>query len=577
MGVRMGSPGGSDAHPAFPGGRGGSVWATPASIIIAAFIVSGSLWTGPSSSPSLMRVRRDVDDQMFPGEDESTDLDLDSLSEDQTLGYLGRNNRWHWVWKHFQKREALEVENNKVPQNKKARTPRVTRNGAEQQGPEKVHVSYSQTNWCGLTYCHYSNLDAALYALHSLLTNGIEKVAMRMESSQTSAEDVGKRVADELKFAGNQIELMVQELTNVKKSALREGTENHDTWRALGDQLKAIELATKDIAKQMEEHTRGEEAALAEVAAVVQTTGNAIAAGTANIVSQIAGSSDAEAKAINGISQDVKVVATELERHNSERKKEATASNDNLEEATRVLKNGLERSAGLVAYEIEALSSNMTSDVHAVRSGIEGIPRQIGHLAGYLRENFGDNLAAIDKTLKTSFSETNMHLQELPNVRFDVIEAALADINKDFTSTLEIEGEKLRNSIKDHGQELRVKKLHHPELSQDWQTAGVLERYFKQIVDQNREASTDQKLELATDQIKELRSQLNENKNFNKLAAGNKELYNGLDGLQQTLARNSELGYMRSQLNNLNVEGRSLNNKDAAWWMLLQNQNENRK
>merc|ERR1712130_1019899 len=75
MGVRMGSPGGSDAHPAFPGGRGGSVWATPASIIIAAFIVSGSLWTGPSSSPSLMRVRRDVDDQMFPGEDESTDLD----------------------------------------------------------------------------------------------------------------------------------------------------------------------------------------------------------------------------------------------------------------------------------------------------------------------------------------------------------------------------------------------------------------------------------------------------------------------------------------------------------------------
>ena len=210
-------------------------------------------------------------------------------------------------------------------------------------------------------------------------------------------------------------------------------------------------------------------------------------------------------------------------------------------------------------------------------NGIEGIPRQIGHLASYLRENFGDNLAAIDKTLKTSFSETNMHLQQLPNVRFDVIETALADINKDFTSTLEIEGEKLRNSIKDHGQELRVKKLHHPELSQDWQTAGVLERYFKQIVDQNRDASTDQKLQLATDQIKELRTQLNENKNFNKLAAGNKELYNGLDGLQKTLARNSELGYMRSQLNNLNVEGRSLNNKDAAWWMLLQNQNENRK
>merc|ERR1712037_181516 len=101
---------------------------------------------------------------------------------------------------------------------------------------------------------------------------------------------------------------------------------------------------------------------------------------------------------------------------------------------------------------------------------------------------------------------------------------------------------------------------------QDWQTAGVLERYFKQIVDQNRDASTDQKLAIATDQIKEIRAQLNENKNFNKLATGNKELYDGIDGLQQTLARNSELGYMRSQLNNLNTEGRSLNGKDTAGW-----------
>ena len=532
-----------------------------------------------------MRVRRDAD-QIFPGTDESTDLDLDSLSEDQTLGYLGRNNRWHWVWKHFQKREALEVEN-KVPQNTKARTPRVTRNGAESrngaeyQSADKVHVSYSQTNWCGLTHCYYSNLDAALYALHSLFADGIKKVDVRMASSQTSAEDVGKGLAVELKFVGGQIESMVQELKELKKSNLREGKENRDTWTTLGNQLEAIELATKDVAKQMEAHTRGEEAALAEVATVVKTTGNALAAGTANIVSQISGSSDAEAKAIKGISQEIKVVVTELERHNNDRKKEATASNDNLEEATRVLKNGLERSAGLVAYELEALSSNMTSEVHAVRSGIEGIPRQIGHLAQYLRENFGDNLAAIDKTLKKSFSETNMHLQELPNVRFDVIETALADLNKDFTSTLEIEGAKLRHSIKDHGQELGVSKI-VPEQIHNWQAAAagnpaVLERYFKQIVDQNRDASTDQKLEQATDQIRDLRAQINENKNFNKLATGNKELYNGLDGLQQTLARNSELGYMRSQLSNLNTEGRSLNNKDSAWWMLLQNQNDNRK
>ena len=42
----------------------------------------------------------------------------------------------------------------------------------------------------------------------------------------------------------------------------------------------------------------------------------------------------------------------------------------------------------------------------------------------------------------------------------------LADINKDFNSTLEIEEEKLRSSIKDHGQELEVKKI-HPEQSHD--------------------------------------------------------------------------------------------------------------
>ena len=113
-----------------------------------------------------------------------------------------------------------------------------------------------------------------------------------------------------------------------------------------------------------------------------------------NIVGQIAGSSDAEVKAINNISQELKVVVAELERHNNGRKQNATASNDNLEEATRVLKNGLEKSAvlPLVAYELEALSFNMTSEFNLIRNGIEGIPRQLYTLLSseYMRENFGD-------------------------------------------------------------------------------------------------------------------------------------------------------------------------------------------
>ena len=59
--------------------------------------------------------------------------------------------------------------------------------------------------------------------------------------------------------------------------------------------------------------------------------------------------------------------------------------------------------------------------------------------------------------------------------------------------------------------------------------------------------------------------------------AGNKVLYSSLDGLQKTLARNWELGNLRSQMNNLNIRGRSLNTKDFNYWTLLQNQNDNRK
>ena len=521
-----------------------------------------------------MRARRDVEDQQ-PGQTFSgDDLDLDSVAEDQTLGNMGRNKKWHQVLKHLQKREALQTSEESPIRVKKVRAPRIIRNGPRDSS--QVHqVTFSPTNWCGLTFCHYTSLDAALFALHSIVNNGIERVAARMESSQTSVEEMGRRVSEELKFAGGQLQSAIEEFGNMNKIFLREGAEDRETWRGLGDQLGAIEQAAGSVAKKMEEQSKGGKAALAEVASVLQRTGDALAAGTANIVSQIARSSDAETKAINGIAQELKVVVTELENHNNERKEEATRSNDNLEEATRVLKSSLEGGTRLVANELEALSTNMTSEFHAVRSGIEGIPRQIGQLSQYLRENFGDNLAAIDETLKKSFSETNMHLQELPNVRFDVIEAALADINKDFTSTLEIEGEKLRNSIKDHGQELGVKKI-IPEQRHDHQTAGVLENYFKQIVDQNRASSTDKKLLQNTEEIRDLRAQMNENKNFNKLAAGNKDLYNGIDGLQQTLSRNSELGFMRSQLSNLNVEGKSLNTRDLNW-LLLQNQNANRK
>ena len=42
-----------------------------------------------------------------------------------------------------------------------------------------------------------------------------------------------------------------------------------------------------------------------------------------------------------------------------------------LEEATRVLKNGLERSAALVDYKLGALSSNMTSEFNLICNSVE--------------------------------------------------------------------------------------------------------------------------------------------------------------------------------------------------------------
>ena len=511
------------------------------------FSASGSFWSHPAPFPYGSRVRRDVGDpteKVFPETGENTRFG--SLSEEQPTGFLEqkkRNDRWRGVWKN--KRETSEDRDSIPVQQRNG--PRGSDDPNQNSG--HVHLSYSEANWCGLSYCRYSSLDAALFALHNLLTGGMERMAV-------SAESIGRRVGEEVKAVGGQLELVVAELSSMKKSLLSEGEENRETWRGLRDHLGAIRRATELVATKTEEQTRGEEAALAQFASVLQTSGNALTSQTANMVSQISVSSDTEARAINGISKELQAVVSELERHNNERKKEAQASGENIEEAASLLNNGLEMSAGMLANKLELISGNMTAEFYAVRNGIESIPRQIGHLAEYMKKDLGDNLVAIDETLKSSFKEANLHLEELPNVKFDAIESALANINKDFTATLEIEGEKLRNSIREHGQEQRLTKRSQ---KQSLGTTGFLEDYLKEIVEQNRESNTDKKFEQAANQMQELRKQLNENANINKLAAGSSDISSGISGLQQSVARGSQMSYLGNQFN-------QLNNADKAEW-----------
>ena len=540
--------------------------------------------------PSLTRVRRDTDEPGLydvPGIGENSNAAAFDLDSPEILEQEKPNNRWHWIWKN--KREAA-AEGYKIPV--EVKEPVRKADGAKDSGYEvpvkvkepvrkengakrdsgSVHVTYSEVNWCGLAYCHYSNLDSALFALYSLLSDGIERVAVRMESSQSSAESTGRRIAEEIKTAGRQLESVVVEFANLKKIFVREGAENRDTWRELGGQLGASERATESVGSQVEEQRRGGEAALAEVAEVIRTTGDALAAGTAKIVSQISEASNTEAGVISGISQELQMVVSQMEKENNNRKKEAQISNDNLEKATIVLKNGLESGAGLLANELEALSANMSAKLHAIRSGVEGIPHQIGHLSEYMRESFSVSLAAIDNTLKNSLRETNLHLEELPNVRFDAIEATLANVNKDFTSTLEIEGEKLRSTIRELGQgQLGVRKMDR-EQSNEHQTVRVLEDYFKQIVEQNRVSHTDSKLQQTVDQIRDIRAELNEDKNINKLAAGNKDLWRGLTSLQQSLSRNSQIRDLGARLANLDADDKSVNTREFNALLMLLNQ-----
>ena len=65
-----------------------------------------------------------------------------------------------------------------------------------------------------------------------------------MESSQTSVEELGRRVSEELKFAGRQRQSAVEEFGNMNKIFLREGAEAR-TPRILplaAKQVKAKEL-----------------------------------------------------------------------------------------------------------------------------------------------------------------------------------------------------------------------------------------------------------------------------------------------------------------------------------------------
>ena len=130
----------------------------------------------------------------------------------------------------------------------------------------------------------------------------------------------------------------------------------------------------------------------------------------------------------------------------------------------------------------------------------------------------------------------------------------------------------MRSTIRDLGQgQLGVRKMDR-EHSNEHQTVRVLEDYFKQIVEQNRVSHTDSKLQQTVDQIRDIRAELNKDKNINKLAAGNKDLWRGLTSLQQSLSRNSQIRDLGARLANLDADDKSVNTREFNALLMLLNQ-----
>ena len=669
--------------------------------------MSGSLCSSLSSPPPLLRVRREAGERTsftpasFPS--------FPSRSEQRPpSGFVVKKRR-----RQSGSSSARNIEGEVVEEERE-------RHGGYPTVPLFVN---HQTAWCGLSDCHYTSLDSALFAFNGVLAEGIKRVADRMERSQNAAEIVGGRLAEEAKIVGLQLEKMTSQLSEVKATIITEGADSRRACEGLGDSLvegvkgirnqlkedgemgrsgtevqgarigksvgevksqlattgeeskgqsaqltaqivtgltdishqlrvsgevqegrleelgtvltthlqqirsqlekeggetslvvrevkaelgarlqqltrqvevtgsegrkqaevatgqlvstghqiinglynityeernqlngirEAMERASETANAQLEDQTKSQEAALAQVTSVLQRTGEALTDEASSIVNQMTESSDAETHAIGGITDELHTIVTQLERHNDKRKREAQINVDNLEKVTDVVKDSLENGAGRVAMELQWLSSNITRGFYSVKDDIEAIPKEIENISENIKENFGDPLNAIDSTIKRSFQETNNHIKELPNIKFGVIENALETINKDFKTTLAFEGEKLRNSIKEHSQVLVLRKrsLQHEK---DQQKAGVLESYFQQILEQNKASVTDTKLQQQMDQIRDLRARLNEKNNFNKVVNRVDDLSAGLDGFQNVLTRNAQISQLGGQINGINT------------------------
>ena len=433
-------------------------------------------------------------------------------------------------------------------------------------------------------------VEGRLEGLGSVLTTELQDIRGQLEKEGGENSLVVREVKAELQQLTRQVELVGSEgrkqaevdtdkLVNTGYQVIT-GLYNmtHEERNQLTGIQETMERASETAVNILEEQTRSQEDALEKVTLIVQRTGAALVKETENAVSQMSKTSELESKNLGTITQELQTIGKELETQNDERKMEARANIEKLDEFSDVLKYNLGTGAERVAAAIQSLNSNISRGFYEIQDNIENIPKEIENLSRNIKENFGNSLADIDNTIKESFEEANLNLEKLPNIRFDTIEDALDNINKDLTSKLGVEAEKLRNSIRDVGQVLVLRKR-SLQREDEYKQESVLQSYLKSIVEQNQASATERKFRKQSDEVRDLRAQLSTNSNFDKIAEKTSDLSFGLTGLQNILSRNAQVSQLGSQVNGLNAGLRNfaqeaLSNRDVSTFLLLNQQNK---
>jgi len=393
----------------------------------------------------------------------------------------------------------------------------------------------------------------------------LQQLARQVELVGSEGRKQAEDSKDKIFSTGNQVINVLYNMTQEKRSQTSSITE-------------AMERAIETAATNLEAQTKIQEAAIGKVTSAIQNTGTALADKAVNMVGQMAKSSEAESQAVGGVTKELQTISSELEKHNNERKREAQTSADSLDKIVDTIKDSLEEGTRKVSVGLHQVSSNITSGLYAVKDDIEDIPMQIEQISERVQTTLGDRLEDIDQTLTKSFEDVSQSLNGLPNIKFDVIEDTLENISKDLTSKLEFEGEKLRNSIKEVGQVLVLRKRSLYQ-ADNHQTTNVLESYLKHIVEQNKASTTENKLQQQNDQIRDLRTRLNENNNFNKVVDKVDGVSDNLSGFQNVVSRNAQVSQLGDQLIGLNagmrnLEHSSVHNRDLSTFLVYNQQNK---